>query len=696
MKHIYTLFLTLFILIGTGTAQAKKSHRPIRVSCIGNSITYGTGLEDPVQDSYPSQLQRLLGDGYQVGRFGKPGATLLRRAFRPYMEQEEYHQAMDFHGDIAVIHLGINDTDPRAWPNYRDEFVNDYCALIDSVRCSNPRCRVIIARMTPLSDRHHRFQSGTRDWHAQIQQAIETIAQVKGCQLIDFYEPLHPHPDLFPDAIHPNKEGYGIMAQVVYSAITGDYGGLRLPDCYTNHMVLPRERTFSMQGTANANAEVCVTIGDQRHRAVAGQDGKWSVMIQPLKSGASYTIQVSTKDQSITLTDVLAGEIWLCSGQSNMEFRLNQCATASQDIPASDNDQIRLLHMAPRWATAAYTWSESALDSVNHLQYYDCRGWQRCTPQSAAPFSAVGYYFARELQDSLHCPIGIIANAVGGSGIESWVDRETIEWEFPNILRDWTRNDFIQDWVRGRAVQNMGEHRAALQRHPYEPCYLYEAGIQPITPLPIQGVIWYQGESNAHNMDTHTRLFHLLLQSWRQAWHQPELPFYYVQLSSLNRPSWPWFRDSQRLLMQSEPHTGMAVSTDVGDSLDVHPRHKAPVGHRLAQWALHQTYGKTHITPSGPLFASATSVDGEVQVCFDYAEGLQTSDGRAPATFEVAEVEGLYHPATARIQGNRIVLTCPLVSRPRYVRYGWQPFTRANLVNAASLPASTFRGEIAQ
>lgn len=159
------------------------------------------------------------------------------------------------------------------------------------------------------------------------------------------------------------------------------------------------------------------------------------------------------------------------------------------------------------------------------------------------------------LQDSLNVPVGLICNAVGGSPTEAWIDRSTLEYQFPSILKNWTQNDFIQEWVRGRALTNMQKRTDNLQRHPYEPCYLYEAGIRTLEQYPIKGVIWYQGESNAHNMDAHKKLFRLLVESWRRNWQSPELPFYFVQLSSLNRPSWPWFRDSQRQLMLQIPHT---------------------------------------------------------------------------------------------------------------------------------------------
>ena len=271
-----------------------------------------------------------------------------------------------------------------------------------------------------------------------------------------------------------------------------------------------------------------------------------------------------------------------------------------------------------------------------------------CTPQQAANFSAIAYYFGKMLQDSLNVPVGLICNAVGGSPTEAWIDRSTLEYQFPSILKNWTQNDFIQEWVRGRALTNMQKRTDNLQRHPYEPCYLYEAGIRTLEQYPIEGVIWYQGESNAHNMDAHKKLFRLLVESWRRNWQSPELPFYFVQLSSLNRPSWPWFRDSQRQLMLQIPHTGMVVSSDKGDSLDVHPRDKRPVGERLARWALNQEYGYLNLIPSGPLFKRAHTQKDQVIIEFNYGEGLQSSDGEKLVGFEIAETEGVILSCNSR------------------------------------------------
>ena len=725
------LALTLALLLALPLAVNARVPKRIylektRVACVGNSITYGMMLADPATESYPAQLQQMLGDGYEVGNFGKSGATLLRHGHRPYIAQEEWAKAKAFKGDIAVIHLGVNDTDPRNWPYYRDEFVSDYLALIDTLRQENPKCRIIIALLSPITHNHPRFESGTQQWQKEIQEAIKTVARVGKAQLIDFHKPLYAYPQLIPDAVHPNKEGATMLARTVYSAILGNYGGLQMPITYSDNMVLQRNRVLTIHGTANAGEKVTVNItrsdaakgkvqnggkrkkGEQPRRvralktevqtatATADDNGCWQVTLRQQRAENNLTLTISTDEKQLVYNNVAFGEVWLCSGQSNMEFMLHEAATAKRDIPKAKNLNIRFFDMKARWRTNPVEWDAAALDSINHLKYFADTKWTVCSPETAKDFSAIAYYFGSMLQDSLQCAVGLICNAVGGSPTEAWVDRADLDAQFPQIMRNWTNNDFVQPWVRERAALNM--KKAAdmkLQRHPYDPCYLYESAIEPLQQFPIKGVLWYQGESNAQNFTTHERLFKLLVEGWRRNWNDAELPFYYVQLSSMDRLPWQWFRDSQRRLQSELPHVAMAVSSDMGDSLNVHPTRKQPVGERLARIALHNLYDFANVVPSGPAVKEASVVgDGIVRLTFDYADGLSTSDGKHPLTFEIAEEEGLYKPAEARIEGNTVVVMAEGVTHPRFVRYGWQPFTRANLMNSAQLPASTFRIEI--
>lgn len=680
--------------------------QPVKVACVGNSVTFGYGLENPEKESYPVQLQQLLGENYLVKNFGKSGATLLRKGHRPYNEQEEYKNAIAFAGDIVVIHLGLNDTDPRDWPNYGDDFIKDYMALIQDFRTANPNCKIYICRMTPIGHNHWRFKSGTRDWYWKIQHCIEVVAEQADCQLIDLQEILYHRPDLFPDALHPTKEGAGIIAQQVYEAITGDFGGLQMPDFYSDNMILQRDIPLTISGKANAGDQISVLLRKpekrkakeiQTQQTTAGKDGRWSVTLNPTAAGTNYTLMIrcltstSSVSSEITYKNIAFGEVWLCSGQSNMVFRVDQSIEDEQnEIKAylATNPDIRLFNEKCNWLTNDYEWPETALDSVNQLMHFAPAKWEMCNGQNTTEFSAVAFQFGKMLSDSLNVPIGLILNAVGGSPAEAWIDRKTLEFEFPDMLYNWKDSDFVQQWVRDRAKKNIAKSENKLQRHAYEPCYLFESGILPLQGCAIKGAIWYQGESNAHNIETHEKLFPLLVQSWRHCFGE-NTPFYYVQLSSHDRPSWPSFRNSQRLLMNKLENTGMAVCSDFGDRYDVHPRHKKAVGQRLARWALHDLYG-FDVVPSGPLFKSIETKDNAIFISFDYDEGLHASDGKALRTFEIAEQEGQFVPANAEVVGNQVKVWNDSIQNPRFVRYGWQPTTDANLVNGDGLPASTF------
>lgn len=698
MKNIFFI-LSLFASVGLIFAQKKT-----KIACVGDSVTFGMTIEDREKNSYPSQLQVLLGNLYEVGNFGKNGATLLAKGHRPYIQQEEYKKALDFAPDWVIIHLGLNDTDPRNWVNYRDLFIQDYLNLIQDFRNKNPKAKIWICRMSPITHEHSRFLSGTRDWYWQIQQTIEQIAVLANVQLIDFQEPLYHRPDLLPDAIHPNAEGASLIAKKVYNSITGNYGGLQLPEIYSDNMVLQRNRPLSLNGVANAGEEIVVSVEKvgksakkskilHQIKVKTASNGKWNTNFPSFVAGTDYQLRFSSPQKTILLKNIAFGDVFLCSGQSNMAWELKNEATFDKNKDYS-NANIRIFNRKPRWETQAVEWSKSALDSINQLKYYKTTDWQPLNKENAPDFSAVAYFFGKQISTEENIPIGLIHNAVGGSNLESWVDRKTLEFEFPEILKDWTKNDFIMGWARERATQNI-KQSGGKARHPYQPAYLFEAGILPLQKYEIAGVLWYQGESNAHNMETFERLFPLFVKSWRNYFSNEKLPFYTVQLSSIERPTWGYFRDLQRKLSQKIPNVYMAISSDLGHRTDVHPRQKKQVGERLSLWALHKQYGKVDINPYSAEYQSAEVKNSEVVLSFSNAKNLQTSDRKSLQGFELAEIEGYYVPASAEIlEGNKVRVSSEKVKNPKFVRYNFAPFANGNLVNEQKLPTSTFKAEI--
>lgn len=667
-----------------------------KVACIGNSVTYGYGHKDPANTSYPSQLQKMLGEKYLVKNFGHSGATLLRKGHNPYYKTKEFTEALSFDPDIAVIHLGLNDTDPRNWPNYGDEFAADYTWLIDTIRKVNPSVKIFICKLSPIFSDHPRFKSGTRDWFWQIQEQIIQIAKANKTGLIDFHSPLYSRPDLFPDALHPNEEGASILAKTVYQKITGDFGGLQLPLVFASHMVLQRNNPISFYGTANTNEEITVAFNGKKQTTIVDDNGKWKVIFPAMQVGEPYKATISSPNKTIVLDDILIGEVWLCSGQSNMAFPLKAAINDNDEmIQAQHNNSLRLLNMQPIAETDNHAWDSITLDKVNKLQYFSGH-WQKCDSANAKNFSAVAYYFAKKLQQQLKVPVGLIEVAVGGSETESWIDRYTMEHDpvLVNELNNWRKSDFYMPWVRERSDTNLKLSANPKQRHTYEPCYNYEAGISQFINFPIQGVIWYQGESNAHNIELYEKVFPKLVESWRKKWGY-QFPFYYVQLSSINRPSWPSFRYAQLQLLKTIPSSGMAVSSDLGDFNDVHPKQKKQIGERLVRMALHFNYGKKNILPYGPMPLKAQVVKNEIIVSFKYTgTHLTTSDGKALRGFVLRNEKGIEKDVNAFIRNGKIIIPFDKNEKPVELLYGWKPYTDANLVNNEQLPASTFKIKI--
>lgn len=499
---------------------------------------------------------------------------------------------------------------------------------------------------------------------------------------------------------------------------TAPTGTLALASVFGDHMVLQRDGPVPVWGTAAPRSEVTVAFAGRAVTTTADAAGRWRANLPALEASAEpRVLQVGAGGETVEIKDVLVGEVWICAGQSNMEWPLSKDSRAAVEMPRAANPLVRLLDLdfAGKYFFAK-PFSDAIIARLTPEGFY--RGeWARCAPESAAPFSAIGYYFARDLQAALGVPVGVISLAVGGSPTEAWVSRETLAAD--SELRamtagNWLDNPALDPWCRQRGMENLGNALKAGKTvpdsdgggpaHPFKPGFLWDAGMSPLIPIAMRGVLWHQGESNALSAwraEQHEKLFPLLVRDWRARWRREareardDFPFLYCQLSSIEAvgyksENWPEFRDSQRRMAEKIPNVGMVVTSDVGARRDVHPREKSAVGSRLARLALAQTYGRA-ILPGGPVPMSATVQGGTLRVAFAHTgDSLRTSDGSAPRAFEMAGADGRFHPAEARLDGASVLLSAPAVASPRQVRYGWTPYSEGNLVNSESLPASIF------
>lgn len=452
---------------------------------------------------------------------------------------------------------------------------------------------------------------------------------------------------------------------------------LELPPVFSDQMVLQADRPVRVWGRAQPGEAVSVTLADATAQTKAGADGAWAVELAARKaSSAALQFDVSTPAARRAFTNVVVGEVWLCTGQSNMRWMLKQ---TTDGAGAGDADpELRLLNFVPDYKTA-----------TTASNYFRCAGWQCARPATAAEFSAVGMHFGRMLRRELGVPVGLVLNAVGGAPIEAFL---------PDLSRDarWLADTNYPAWCRERARQEMTSAKNS-GFHIFAPAALHDAGFASLQPYPLRGVLWYQGESNASDTPDqqardpapYARMFTELVQDWRKAWKDPQLAVLTVQLPGLNR-EWPAFREMQAQVARSIPGVGMAVTIDLGHPTDVHPKNKRPVGERLARIALADTYGRT-IPFSGPRYAQHTVRGGEVVVAFADAEGLSTRDGRDPVGFELAGADGVFHAAAARVEKSTVRLSAPAVPEPVALRHAWGNNPANNLRNAAGLPAEPFR-----
>jgi sialate O-acetylesterase len=458
-------------------------------------------------------------------------------------------------------------------------------------------------------------------------------------------------------------------------------------------MVLQRDTAVPVWGRGDPGEPVTINFNGQTVTAIADADGKWLAKLAPMVAGGPFSMTITGKN-TILLEDVLIGEVWFCSGQSNMAFRLDSVTDASGEVAQANHPLIR--HFETSRIVAASP------------QFTVSGSWNVCRPETAKAMSAVAYYFGRKLQQDLdNVPVGLIHSSWGGTGAEVWVPKEVLERDadFKAILESW--NELVAEYPQVKKVvdeaRKQGKFRSKVEpkgapRSRDTPSGGYYGMVVPHLPFAVRGVIWYQGEGNAGRAHQYRKLFPALIRSWREAWGRPELPFLFVQLPNIDRkkppqpPEWPELREAQLMTVKSVSGTAMAVTIDVGDPHNLHPADKKPVGERLALAAEGMVYRKGNPDYCGPLYQEASFDGGKAVIRFAFsADGLEAKGGSGLKGFVLAGADKVFVPAEAVIEKGQVSVSSPQVPEPVAVRYAWADNPDANLYNKTGLPASPFR-----
>ena len=491
----------------------------------------------------------------------------------------------------------------------------------------------------------------------------------------------------------------GLLVVLLAIPLSAD---VRLPHVIGSHMVLQRDMPLPIWGWADAGEEVTVKIADRRATTTADDQGRWKVRLKPLPAGGPFDMTVAGKN-TITLTDILIGEVWVGSGQSNMQLSVRRAAFPQRETAAADYPKIRLFEV-PRKPAG------KPVDDVDAQ-------WRVCSPAAVSGFSAVAYYFGRKLHKELDVPVGLIESAWGGTRIEPWTSQAGFAGVpgFDDVLERIAEAESIyaeavaqtlpryEAWLTevrkafdaGKSVSKPPAwpvHPLASQK---QPTGLYNAMIHPLVPFAIRGAIWYQGEASCGDGAKYAEMMKALIGGWRGVWGEGDFPFYFVQIAPYSKL---YGKDQLPILWEAQtaamaiPNTGMIVTTDIGNVDDIHPNNKQDVGRRLALWALAKTYGRDNLVCSGPLYKSMTVESHKVRLSFDYVGGGLTSRNDGPLNwFEIAGEDRKFVPARGTIDGETVVVSSDKVAAPVAVRFGWDNAAEPNLMNKEGLPASPFR-----
>lgn len=513
--------------------------------------------------------------------------------------------------------------------------------------------------------------------------------------------------------MHPFKRPAIVLGIIALLAVPlASRADVKLPAIFSEHMVLQQQMPIAVWGTASPGEEVAVSFRGRHETAKADESGNWRVKLQPLEMGDPDELRVEGKN-AIVFHDVVVGEVWVCSGQSNMEMGISQVKNASEEIRSADYPKIRLFTVPKHVVTRPL--SDISAQPRNPSDGH----WLVCSPQTIAEggwggFSAVAYFFGRDLHKQMNVPVGLIHTSWGGTPAESWIPASYLQGdsEFAPIRDRWTKqlvgfdqrlkqvSDKIEAWhAAGAKLEDApgpslpDDPRA----NPWWPSGLYNGMIRPIVPFAIRGATWYQGESNAGRAYQYRKLLPTLIKSWRESWQEGEFPFLIVSLANFTpvaqQPGdsdWAELREAQAMTA-AQPHNAQALAIDIGDAKDIHPKDKQTLGARLALAARAVAYGE-QIEFSGPWYDTMKIEGDSVRIEFKHVgRGLEARGGNSLKGFAVAGDDHVWHWADAKIDGNSVLVHSDQVQHPVAARYAWANNPDCNLYNKDGLPAVPFR-----
>jgi sialate O-acetylesterase len=476
---------------------------------------------------------------------------------------------------------------------------------------------------------------------------------------------------------------------------------VKLPALVGDNMVLQQNAKVNLWGWAAPNEKIKIQLGWQNTplAITANSDGTWETAVNtPQGSEKKYNITIEATNK-INLQNILIGEVWICSGQSNMYFPVGKEEKTWKTGVVNYEEEIKnATYPNIRIFTVLTKASQKPLDDVTG-------SWEECSPNSVKTFSAVAYFFGRDLYQKLNIPIGLISTSWGGTKAEAWTSQNVLEEnpDFLSILENDAKNEklhqeklenYYSNLKKERIANNNDLSKSELKKPKKEEnktsYVLYNAMLHPLINYTMRGVIWYQGESNAEQAYLYRSLFPAMVKNWRSDWNQGDFPFYYVQITP-HKSQNPDIREAQLFSLKNIPNSGMVVTTDVGNATNIHPIDKQTVGHRLALIARAKTYNENKLVYSGPIYNQMKIKKDRVQLFFDHADSGLVQKGDTLKEFEIAGEDKIFYPATAKIEGKTVVVSAAKVKNPVAVRFAWKAIPEPNLFNKENLPASPFR-----